>query len=244
MNTNNILFLIVVLLTNIIQCITGFAGTVLAMPVSVILIGFTSAKAILNLLGLAASVGVLLPGYKHVNKKELFKMLAFLVPGIIIGYFIGPKLLSYQKAAYILLGSIVILFAVINIIKMLSKKESRPQGSVISTAVLICSGLIHGVFVCGGPLLVTYASTKLKDTEEFRTTLSAIWIVLNGFILISDIKNGYFDKNTLMLTCASLAVLIAAIILGNLIAKKMSKKAFLALSYVLMLISGLSLLFK
>ena len=194
MNTNSILFLIVVLLTNIIQCITGFAGTVLAMPVSVLLIGFTSARAMLNMLGIAASVGVLIPGYKHVNKKELLKMLAFLVPGIIIGYFISPKLLSYQKAAYILLGSIVILFAAINIIKMISKKESKTQGSVISTIVLICSGLIHGVFVCGGPLLVTYASTKLKDTDEFRTTLSAIWIVLNGLILISDLKNGYFDK--------------------------------------------------
>ncbi len=45
----NILFLIVVFLTNIIQCVTGFAGTVLAMPFSVMLIGLAPAKAILNL---------------------------------------------------------------------------------------------------------------------------------------------------------------------------------------------------
>ena len=34
---NEILFLVVIFLSNIIQCITGFAGTVLAMPFSVML---------------------------------------------------------------------------------------------------------------------------------------------------------------------------------------------------------------
>ena len=67
---NNALFLLVVFLSNIIQCITGFAGTVLAMPFSVMLIGLADAKAILNVLGAAASVGVLITGYKYVNKKE------------------------------------------------------------------------------------------------------------------------------------------------------------------------------
>ena len=54
-----ILFLVVVFLSNVIQCVTGFAGTVLAMPFSVILIGDSAAKAILNVLGAAASIGVL-----------------------------------------------------------------------------------------------------------------------------------------------------------------------------------------
>ena len=52
----NILFLIVVFLTNIIQCITGFAGTVLAMPFSIMLVGYDVAKPILNVLGLLASI--------------------------------------------------------------------------------------------------------------------------------------------------------------------------------------------
>ncbi len=46
-----ILFLLVVFFTNIIQGITGFAGTMLAMPPSVMLVGFDTAKPILNALG-------------------------------------------------------------------------------------------------------------------------------------------------------------------------------------------------
>lgn len=36
---NYILFLLVILLTNIIQGITGFAGTILAMPPGLMLVG-------------------------------------------------------------------------------------------------------------------------------------------------------------------------------------------------------------
>ena len=45
-----LLFYIVILLANIIQGITGFAGTILAMPFSLILVGYDVAKPVLNVL--------------------------------------------------------------------------------------------------------------------------------------------------------------------------------------------------
>ena len=39
---NTVLFYIIIFLTNVIQGITGFAGTILAMPPSLILVGFTA----------------------------------------------------------------------------------------------------------------------------------------------------------------------------------------------------------
>jgi uncharacterized membrane protein YfcA len=241
---NNALFLIVVFLTNIIQCITGFAGTVLAMPFSVMLIGLAPAKAILNVLGFAASVGVLIPARRSVNRREFLKIVGFLLPGIAAGYFLSPMLVSMQKAAYLLLGCTVIFFAVLNFIKLFTEKPAKPQHPALSAAILLLSGLVHGVFVCGGPLLVTYAGRKLEDPQEFRATLSAVWIVLNGIMIFTHYQSGYFNGNTFVLLLYALAVLVGAILLGNLIANKMSKKAFLVLSYVLMIISGLSLLIQ
>ena len=58
------LFIVVVFLTNVIQCVTGFAGTVLAMPFSVLLIGYDAARPILNALGLFASVYVVIKSTK------------------------------------------------------------------------------------------------------------------------------------------------------------------------------------
>ena len=68
-----ILFLLVVFLTNIIQGITGFAGTMLAMPPSVMLVGFDTAKPILNALGLLSGI-YSRREQKERQQKRIFKL--------------------------------------------------------------------------------------------------------------------------------------------------------------------------
>ena len=63
---NQILFFTVILLTNIIQGITGFAGTILAMPPSLMLVGYDIAKPILNVLAIFSGVYVFAGNYKKV----------------------------------------------------------------------------------------------------------------------------------------------------------------------------------
>lgn len=239
-----ILFLIVVFFSNIIQCVTGFAGTVLAMPPSMMLVGYETAKPILNVLGIAASIGVIATTYKSISKKEFLKITCVMLLGIIGGIFISGYFEQYAKVLYIVLGVTVVLIAVINAVSFFAKKESKTLPEAVSLLILIISGLIHGVFVCGGPLLVTYASAKLTDKDEFRSTLSAVWIVLNSVIMFSDIRSGSFHNDTLILLFASIAVLFSAIVLGNMICKKLNRNTFLIITYVLMLISGVSLILK
>ena len=240
----NILFLIVVFLTNIIQCITGFAGTVLAMPFSVMLIGYDAAKAILNLLGLLASIYIVIICFKHINKKELAKMTGIMLVGMAAGMYLKRFFTANPSLLYKTLGIIVIVFAIMNAVKFFRHKEDKTLPEPVSVILLVLSGVVHGMFVCGGPLLVTYASGKLKDKDEFRGTLSAVWIILNGILFVSDIIGGAFDAPTVKLMLISVAVLAAALVAGNLISKKMSRKVFLILTYLLMLISGVSLLLK
>ncbi len=239
-----ILFLIVVFLTNIIQCITGFAGTVLAMPFSVMLVGFETARPVLNVLGLLASIFVLVVGFKNIDKKEFFKITLVMVLGIIGGIFLKDKLVGMGSVLYKILGILVIVFALMNAYFFYSKKERKPMSKPTEILALLSSGLVHGVFVCGGPLLVTYASVKLPEKDKFRSTLSAVWVVLNGIIMASDIRAGVFTSATLQITGVSVIALALALVVGNLIYKKMSRKAFLNLTYVLMVISGISLLVK
>ncbi len=239
-----ILFLAVVFLSNVIQCVTGFAGTVLAMPPSIMLVGYGTAKPILNVLGIAASVGVVATNFKSINKKEFLRITSVMLFGIAGGIFISGYFTGYAKILYIALGITVITIALINTVKFFSRKESKKPPEAVSLLLLILSGLIHGVFVCGGPLLVTYASAKIRDTNEFRSTLSAVWIVLNSVILFSDIRSGSFHKDTLVLLLICMAVLFFAVFLGNIISKKLNRSTFLMITYVLMLISGVSLIFK
>ena len=96
------------------------------------------------------------------------------------------------------------------------------------------------------PLLIIYATKKMKERDEFRATLSMAWIVLNTVNLVRDIIAGAFTAENVghLMTVLgiALATLIVAILIGNLIAKKMNKKVFMIVTYVLMVISAVSLI--
>ena len=53
-------------------------------------------------------------------------------------------------------------------------------------AVLLGAGVVHGMFVSGGALLVVYAAATFRDKEVFRSTLAAVWVILNGLLMGKD----------------------------------------------------------
>lgn len=246
----DILFLIIVFVSNVIQSITGFAGTVLAMPFSIMLVGYNTAKPILNVLGIVISLGVIGLNHKSLNKKEFFKIIAIMLAGMVAGYFITRQFDISPQILYHLLGVIVLSFVAIGVFNSFSekyrkkKKETNEKTSFLAYLVLVVAGVVHGMFVCGGPLLVVYASEKMKGRDEFRVTVSAVWAVLNTIILFSDIKSGYFNPKLLILLGVSIVILFGALYVGNLIFKHINKKWFMIITYVLMGISGISLLIK
>ena len=239
-----ILFYVVVFLTNVIQSITGFAGTVLAMPFSVLLVGYDAARPVLNVLGLAASVYVVVACFRYVDKKELFKMTGGMLVGMAAGLYLKRFFTGNPSLLYKTLGFIVIAFAVMNAVKFYSKREDKTLPAAVSALILIAAGVVHGMFVCGGPLLVTYTSGKLRDKDTFRGTISAAWIILNGILFAADCAAGSFAGGTAKLALLSLPVLAAALVVGNIICTKLSRGVFLQITYILMAISGLSLLLK
>ena len=239
-----ILFTLVVFLTNIIQCVTGFAGTVLAMPFSVLLIGYDAARPILNALGLFASVYVVITCFRQIDKKELAKMTGVMLIGMAAGLALRRFFTGNPSLLYKTLGILVLGFAVMNAVKFYTHREEKLLPAPVSAALLVIAGVVHGLFVCGGPLLVTYAGAKLHEKDTFRGTLSAVWIVLNGVIFATDLVGGSFTPSTVRLSLLSAAVLAAALIVGHFIAKKLSRGVFLQITYILMAISGISLLIK
>ena len=248
----NILFFIVVFISNVIQCITGFAGTVLAMPFSIMLIGFDTAKTILNILGIAASAGVLAMNRKSFNKKEFARITGIMIIGMAIGFVIVSSFSVTAGVLYKILGVTVIIFTVIGCVRTFKKSSDENQEEIIpdkktaisSYCILIVSGIVHGMFVCGGPLLIVYASERLKDKDEFRATVSSVWIVLNSVIMFTDIQSGNLSFDIMPLLAVSIIILFASVIVGNKIAKHMNKKTFMIITYVLMGISAVSLLLK
>lgn len=220
------------------------------MPFSIMLVGFDVARPILNVLGIVASVIIVAQKRQFVNKKELLKITCIMLAGMVPGFLIINHFSVNSGVLYKTLGIIVIGFTALGIIRSRRqgknnvKKQKRLFNDIVMYGLLLLSGIVHGMFVCGGPLLVVYANDKLKDSDEFRSTVSAVWIVLNSINMFTDIGAGRFNGNTVILLLISTAVLFLAMLIGNLIYKHMNKKAFMVLTYTLMAISGVSLLVK
>lgn len=242
------LFYIVVLLTNIIQGITGFAGTILAMPFGIMLVGFDTAKPILNVLGILAGIYVAVFNFRKIRWKEFLIIIAFMIPSMICGILIRNSLSNNVSIMYKILGTFVILLASIRLIKLFTKNSggTLPEGiqNVKNVFYLTGAGIIHGMFVSGGPLLIGYLSGKIKEKNEFRATISTVWILLNSLILFSDIKSGYWNKELVKMQLITIPFLTGGMFIGGKLCKVMSQKVFLVLTYILLIISGVSLLLK
>ncbi len=265
---SEILFYLVIFLANIIQGITGFAGTILAMPFSIHLVGYNVAKPVLNVLGIIAGVYVVLGGYKKVNLKELKRVSIFMGIGILVGIALKRFLGGYDKVMYIALGIFVIFIGARGLFSFLKyafengafipyRSPRKTKGNIQeredyiekgitpgATALLVFSGIVHGIFVSGGPLIITYLSNHTKSKEEFRRTVSAVWIILNSMILVSDLLAGYYTLDTIKVQVMSVPFLFGGMFIGGVLYKHMSQTVFTVLTYILLCIAGISLLMK
>lgn len=235
-------FIAIVLFSNIIQGITGFAGTIIAMPFAVLLIGLDTSKQVLNLLGILASIWIVIKSYQFIVWKEFFQILSTMLIGLVVGlwlYHILPL-----KWLLVVLPFFIIFVGLRGF--YLQKKGASSEkdlGKWSATILLILAGIVHGLFVIGGPLLVIYATKKLKNKAAFRATLSMIWIVLNSIIAFESIWKGDFTSQSTNYLLLSLLPLFFGILIGNFLHKKMSQQLFMLISYTLLIISGASLLF-
>ena len=98
------------------------------------------------------------------------------------------------------------------------------------------------MFVSGGPLLIIYATQKFRDKSEFRVTISAVWIILNSFLLYNHYIMGLLNKENIQKLYMSIPALLVGMMIGNILHKKMSQQLFLLITYILLLISGIMLL--
>ena len=113
-----------------------------------------------------------------------------------------------------------------------------------SGVLLLLAGIVHGIFVSGGPLIIGYLTDHTSSKEEFRRTVSAVWVILNGIVFFSDITSGYYTLNTIRIQAISIPFLFLGMLVGGWLFKRMNQKVFLLLTYFLLIVAGASLLMK
>lgn len=231
-----IVFALIVLIANIIQGITGFAGTILAMPFSLLTEGPGIAIPALNFFGLLAGILVVAKHWKDLDWKEFSKIILCALPSMLAGIVIQKQMASHAEVMYKMLGILVIVIAVCGM-KNIQFGKHREW-------MILASGVVHGMYVCGGPLLTGYLTTRIHEKQKFRATISAVWILLNGMLMISEARQGMWKAASIRATALTTPFLVAGMFIGGRLAEKMSRETFMKITYILLIIAGISLLVK
>ncbi|MEF9876768.1 MAG: sulfite exporter TauE/SafE family protein [Gordonibacter sp.] len=218
-----------------VQAITGFAGNIFAMPVGTTLLGLNSTVSILNAMGFFACGLLALMNIKHVNWRELGKILAVMVVFMMVGIWLDTImplhiLLKIYGAVIVVIGAKNLLF---------KRQKFLPEWAL--WVILALAGIIQGMFVSGGALLVIYAVQKLRDQQEFRITLSMTWTVLNFIYACIAFQQGHFTGDVLQIILMCIPLAVIATVLGSKLQKMISRERFLKLVYVMLLLIGIVL---
>lgn len=229
----DILVFIILFFANLLQAITGFAGTLIAMPPVIWLIGVDEAKALLNAIAQISSLMIVCTGFRKINWKEFGKMFVLMAVGMLIGIKIFEVL--PLNGLLIFYGILIIIIA---LEKMFVHKELRLPKAVM-LLVILAAGIIHGMFVSGGALLVIYAASVLKEKEEFRSTIALIWLTIGCYITGVQVQAGHFNDHVLSLLAVGIVPVFVGTWIGTKLLRKIRQDVFMKITYVLLLLSGI-----
>lgn len=139
-------------------------------------------------------------------------------------------------------GLFVIVLAALELWR-LARPTAAPRAlsPIAGGALLVLGGVAHGAFASGGPLAVYVAGRSLTDKRAFRSTLSALWLVLNAALVAGYVGSGAFHRDTALLALPCAAGLVCGIVAGEALHRRVAPRRFLPLVHSLLLVAGIVL---
>lgn len=232
----------IVAVAHAVETITGFGATIIALSVGAFFIPLDSLIVALVLMGWLQSLWLVARGFRHVEWKFLlYQVLPLCGIGFPLGILSFARVPQHQlKTA---LGVFVVAVAAMELVRLHREKVTSKELRFAARAGLLAAGgFFHGLFATGGPLVVYFASRAILDKTRFRSTLSALWLILNSVLIISYLITGRLGRDSTFLAASLLPALVVGIVAGEHFHSRVNEFAFRRLVQILLLLTGAFLL--
>ena len=230
-----VLFYLVILFGVFLQASVGF-GTVVTMPLGILLMGLGVTKPVVSFIALLTGLTVLITEYKYINWRELAKMASVMLVGVLAAQWIAGRVkMNFLLVIY---GAVVIGIGV----KKLFWPATKPASKAVQNLALAVAGIMQGLFVSGGSFLAVYAVERIPEKQELRATNNALWAILNTVMLALNFAGGQVDKKLLTMGAIAIIPMFLGTWLGGVFAHRIKQQTFLKIVYVILIASGVVLL--
>lgn len=230
---NLFLFLVIVLFACFYQGLTGFGSTVIAVPLSLLVLNQFTVITSVTLIALVLNVFLFWKIKQPLNLTLLLSLCLASVIGMPFGIYILEAVpISLLK---IIAGSLAILSTlIISCIRI-----SLPRTKFLTIIAGLCSGVLQTSIAMSGPPVVILLAVIDGEKNEMRKTLVTFFLFTN----IVSLPFFFFSK-TLTLQGVSVGFFALPFVflgayLGNKVVEKIPQKVFRLLSLATVCITGL-----
>lgn len=235
-----VLAALILLVAYFIRGISGFGSGLVAVPLLALLLPLKFVVAFMLIMDFAASLALGSAHRKQVDWSELKP----LIPGSIVGVVLGVSLLVHldQATLLIILGLLIIAFALRSLLnlhgdQLISRLWALPASLV--------GGMVSALFGTGGPPYVIYLTHRIRDKGVFRATTSLLFLMEGGLRgIVFALAGLLFQADLLGVFLGGLPIMALGLWLGGKVHVGISSTQMVRLIGGLLLISGLSLLWK
>lgn len=233
---------LIVFCSNILEAVTGFGATTVALPFVSTLIGIKTGIVVLSMVTWTFGTFIFITNFKKIDWKAYFNIIGF----TIIGMPVGMLAFSFLPEKYlkICLGIFVIFAAARGLVITLKKNsQQKKTNKVLLRIIIVIGGIVHGAFASGGPFLVMYASENIKEKSSFRATMCTVWATLNTILLIKYYFTGSIVLSSVLpFYLSAIPFLILGAAIGTYLHKKLSQKTFSIIIYIVLLVAGVTMI--
>lgn len=229
---------LVVLAAFTVETALGFGATVVAVALGSFLAPIDTVLPAFVPLNIALSLYV---AVRYRRDTDLRLLLRRIVPLMGLGMPAGIVLFKSLGSSRLQLafGVFVALLSIGELLRARDPDRARPPlRPIVSGALLLAAGVIHGVFATGGPLTVYVTGRELSDKARFRATLSTLWLVLNVALVVSYAAGHQLGAGTLAISAALIVPLALGMALGEWAHRRVPAATFHKLVFTLLLGAG------
>jgi len=236
------LVFLVVFLANFQSSITGFGGTVLALPFVTLLIGLRMAVPVLVIEAWVLALLIVIEARRHISWPAFGRLLGFVAIGLPFGIWMSSAV--PDKPLKLLLGLFTLVVGLYGLVRPALPTEGGLAGwrGIAITALLPLGGVIHGAFGSGGPLMVVYCARALSDKSLFRVTMSLLWLALNTVLISQWAVAGTLTVDVLEVAGMCAPFMLAGLALGGPVHYRVDERLFRRVVHAMLAVAAVALL--
>jgi uncharacterized membrane protein YfcA len=222
-----------------VEAVAGFGGTVVAVSLGATHAPIAHVLAVFLPLNLCLSAYLALRHRHAVRGRLLGRRI---LPAMLVGLAGGTALALAIDGERAKLGFAALVMAVaLRELVRLARPEvaaPAPLPAPAQVVILLGAGVVHGLYATGGPLAVAVANRVLGTKAELRATLAVLWLSLNLIVLGRLVAHGDLTPATLALSASIAPALGTALVLGEVVHRRVSERGFRWLVALLLLGTG------